>query len=785
LADLHFDISSGLKSVLGSDLITSDEVAIFEIVKNSFDADASRVDIIFENNSIIIADNGSGMSYDDLRNKWLFVAYSAKKHSNRPADFRNNIEGRKNYAGSKGIGRFSSDRLGSAIRLQTRTADESGQKVHSVHVDWARFDADHKTHFDSIDVKYEQIHNNFEIPSYIPTPDHGTIITIEKPRQAWHRDKILQLKSALAKLINPFGSATDGFKIFLHALDEIKGDTSEEEQATRKNEVASNTKIVNGEIGNFIFSTLTEKTTSIEVIINSDLNVIETTLIDRGELIYRIREPNCYPLLKNSGFRCQVFFLNTSAKMTFARRMGVPSVQFGSVFVFRNGFRVYPIGEEGDDWFMMDRRKQQGYARFLGTRDLIGRLDVSGDDADFQESSSRDKGLIETSAVTQLKKCFRDHCLVRLEKYIVPVTFVDTEDKHFSDVSRLMTDPGRARVTNAVAKLVDDRDIELISYSTKLIGILNERSSQFENSLTSLRVIAENTQDKLLFKNIVEAERKFHEMRLSEGKAREQADQERRAKEAALERAATAERVAEEHSIRFEEEKKRNLFLTAVSSLDTETILNLHHQVTMYSVDLQQRIENFVLGLEGRDVIPVTEILSAIDGISLLNRRIMGITKFATKANFRLESEKIDADIGDYIEQYINQVAKEFLSGPMNLTVTSDGKKLEKRFKPIDVAVMIDNLISNARKARATKVCFEITHPSKDSLHIHVEDNGRGFDHAIQDLDRVFEKGFTKTDGSGLGLYHVQQVLGEMNGTIEISEIKGIKGAAFLVRIAK
>jgi signal transduction histidine kinase len=348
-----------------------------------------------------------------------------------------------------------------------------------------------------------------------------------------------------------------------------------------------------------------------------------------------------------------------------------------------------------------------------------------------------------------------------------------------------MTDPGRARVTNAVAKLVDDRDIELISYSTKLIGILNERSSQFENSLTSLRVIAENTQDKLLFKNIVEAERKFHEMRLSEGKAREQADQERRAKEAALERAATAERVAEEHSIRFEEEKKRNLFLTAVSSLDTETILNLHHQVTMYSVDLQQRIENFVLGLEGRDVIPVTEILSAIDGISLLNRRIMGITKFATKANFRLESEKIDADIGDYIEQYINQVAKEFLSGPMNLTVTSDGKKLEKRFKPIDVAVMIDNLISNARKARATKVCFEITHPSKDSLHIHVEDNGRGFDHAIQDLDRVFEKGFTKTDGSGLGLYHVQQVLGEMNGTIEISEIKGIKGAAFLVRIAK
>jgi hypothetical protein len=54
---LHFDVSSGLKSVLGSELITN------ELVKNSFDADAKRVHIYFGGQSIIVADNGKGMSY--------------------------------------------------------------------------------------------------------------------------------------------------------------------------------------------------------------------------------------------------------------------------------------------------------------------------------------------------------------------------------------------------------------------------------------------------------------------------------------------------------------------------------------------------------------------------------------------------------------------------------------------------------------------------------------------------------------------------------------------------
>ena len=782
---LHFDVSSGLKSVLGSELITNDEVAIFELVKNSFDADATQVDLFFSESQIVIIDNGLGMSLADIQNKWLFVAYSSKRDANQQSDFRDDIAQRRHYAGSKGIGRFSSDRLGQLIHLQTRPKAEQANPVHCLRVDWGLFDKDPQTHFDTINVSYVARAEGFSLPSGLPRLLHGTAITIEKTRHAWDREKILRLKSALAKLINPFGVATDGFKIVIHAPSELKADKAEEELAARRGGEITQNSLVNGEVGNFIFSTLQEKTTFIDVRIDSTGQYIESALHDRGELIYRIREPNEFPLLSQSGFQCQLYFLNQSAKLTFARRMGVPSVQFGSVFLFRNGFRVFPIGEEGDDWFGMDHRKQQGYARFLGTRDVIGRIDVSGADDDFQEASSRNTGLIRTAAVSELRKCFREHCLVRLERYVVPVTFVDKEDKNTSDVSRLLTDPGRARVAAALAKLVDDKNVELLDYSKRLIGILSERSTQFEGSLASLRAIAEKTKDPTLFQNIEQAELRFAELRESEEKARKQADEERKAKVAAQARASAAERQVARVSEQLTEEKRRSLFLTSIASLDTDTILNLHHQVTIYAVDIQQQIENFLVKISDKTSVPKIDIVNALEGIALLNRKVMGVSKFATKANFRLESEKIEADVGDYIEQYINGVARDFLSGPITISVENDGKGFVQKFKPIDISVVVDNLIANARKARATRIAFMISHPSKDSIHIRITDNGRGFHQQIDDLTRIFEKGFTKTDGSGLGLFHVRHVLGEMNGTIEAITTDTQRGASFLIRISK
>jgi len=781
---LHFDVSSGLKTVLGSELITDDEVAIFELVKNSFDAAATHVDLHFDADQIVISDNGIGMTKEDVKNKWLFVGYSTKREQNRPRDFRDTIEGKKRFAGSKGVGRISSDRLGQFLTLQTRAKGETSGPVHRIKVDWGLFDRNHLQRFETIGVIYSEQSSGFVLPDGLRKNRHGTVITVNEPRKAWNRVSLLRLKSALAKLINPFGSTADGFTIHISAPAEKASDKQTAKRAKSKGEPLSK-DIVNGNVGNFIFSTLRDKTTFIEVRINNSGDHIESSLIDRGELIYKIREPNGFKLLAESGFRCEVYFLNTSAKQTFARRMGVPSIQFGSVFLFRNGFRVFPIGEWNDDWFGMERRKGQGFARYLGARDVIGRIEVEGDDEDFAEASSRNTGLILTPAVIELRECFMEQCLKRLERYVVPVTFVDKEDKFASNVSRLLTDPGRARVLSAVAKLVDDKKVELLDYSRRLIRILSERSEHFEPSISSLRAIAERTKDKELFQKIELAQKSYEELRKREEAARRQADEERRAKEAAQARAEKAETDVKRTAEQLDEERKRNLFLSSIASLDTDTILNLHHQVTIYAVDIHQQIENLIVSLTGKKTVATEDVLATLESIALLNSKVLGVAKFATKANFRIESEKIKADLGNYLLQYINGVARDYITSPLRkVSASSDGKGFKQEFKPIDATVVVDNLISNARKANARQVHFEITHPHPDSIYITVTDNGNGFHNRITDLSRVFEKGFTTTDGAGLGLYHVKQVLGEMKGTIEAMPGKP-KGAVFQIKISK
>ncbi|MEG6589078.1 ATP-binding protein [Paenibacillus barengoltzii] len=105
------------------------------------------------------------------------------------------------------------------------------------------------------------------------------------------------------------------------------------------------------------------------------------------------------------------------------------------------------------------------------------------------------------------------------------------------------------------------------------------------------------------------------------------------------------------------------------------------------------------------------------------------------------------------------------------------------KFKPIEITIILDNLISNSRKANARLITVQL-YIESNNLYIIYKDDGKGLDKNIVSTEVIFEKGFTTTMGSGLGLFHVKQILNEMNSSIKVnSDIE--KGFELVIEVKR
>ena len=112
---------STIAKLLGIQNFTSDESAVLELVKNSYDAEAVSLTLEFKNNSLIIKDDGKGMSGEDIKRHWMHIGKSEKGYE--VLDKYNN---KRIQAGSKGVGRFALSRLGEYIELFSKKKDSKG-----------------------------------------------------------------------------------------------------------------------------------------------------------------------------------------------------------------------------------------------------------------------------------------------------------------------------------------------------------------------------------------------------------------------------------------------------------------------------------------------------------------------------------------------------------------------------------------------------------------------------------------------------------------------------------
>lgn len=776
---LRFKVSAELKNILGKDLITSPNIAILELVKNSYDAHATKVDITFEADRLVIADNGKGMSLSDLINKWLFVAYSAKSDGTEDKSYRSKFK--RHYAGAKGIGRMSCDRLARYVTITTRSAEES--KTEVLYVDWDKFDHNSKNEFDSVDIPHETIDS---IPDFPELSEYGTILEFRTLHSDWSKEDILSLKKSLEKMINPFSEAKD-FDIEIIAPSYLEEDAQ-----------SSESSVVNGVIKNSISDVLKLKTTQIISNINDD--IVHTILIDRGVVMYEIEEKGIYPLLKKASIN--LFYLNRAAKYNFSASMGVQPVSYGSVFLFRNGIRIWPYGETNDDSWGLNQRAQQGYNRFLGTRDLLGKVDVETDNInDFKEVSSRDGGLIESDATKQLMKYFTATHR-RLERYVAGVLWgegfvrrdyflnerdaeeyrktLQVAEKDSDSPDHVFDNIGsKVDFLQLIKSLVNDSNIRIKYYNEELANIVSDASSTEvlqAQMINDLRKVANTTNDLSLLTKISEFERHIADL------LKQKEEAERRKKEAEAKAAEAEERRKEEEERRKTAEKERDAerqrstYISATRNT-TQEVQDITHAISIASTELISLVSNLSYNIS-LDNISKIDIVNKLHEASFFANKVKQLSMLITKADIVSLKNKVRVDVVEYIAEYLANF-KDSLS--INIYKADDLVEW-RMLSLLDIAIILDNLISNSKKngAHAVGVYFK---KEGNKLVVDFSDDGDGVNLDIYTPETIFAVGVTnKRGGSGIGLHTIRYTMeNKLCGSVSFlgNGVNKYKGATF------
>ncbi len=382
--EVRFTIDAGLMNRLGIELVSKQETAVAELVKNAYDADALTVDLIFKDSaspggSLEIIDTGSGMTREQVIDGFMRISTTEK--SQNPISEKYS----RSRAGRKGIGRFSSQRLGSKLTIQTRR-DDSPEGLQVV-IDW-----------DDFVPGKDLILVTHKIEKY-KKPSVGTTLLIEGLRDSWSESNIQRSYRYVSTLQPPFPIAKQGrktnydpgFKIAFH-LDQNKELITIADDA--KNILAHALAVVSGHVGNDgrAYWSMEAQRFSIDI-------------QDQGFDSNRDVPGSTYRFLKHAKFVGHYYIIHAALlPKPFYQEIKTTLEKWGGIRLYRNGFRVLPYGEPFDDWLRLDRSSairellpphaNNNFVGYVELDDLQGNI--------FQETASRE-GLVENEAFAELQ----------------------------------------------------------------------------------------------------------------------------------------------------------------------------------------------------------------------------------------------------------------------------------------------------------------------------------------------------------------------------------------------
>lgn len=275
--------------------------------------------------------------------------------------------------------------------------------------------------------------------------------------------------------------------------------------------------------------------------------------------------------------------------------------------------------------------------------------------------------------------------------------------------------------------------------------------------------------------------------RREEEERRIKAERERKAavaqKEQAEKEKNEQEKRAELLNAHLGSEKKRNHFL--VDSLDEDQInfAKRLHMIRINSSTISKVVKNNVMKLK-RGKFKEEDAWDCLKKISYLNSRMQAVLEYSAMAQFNTKEEFMEGNLFDFIEEYAMNILNR--SDRLKVQVVrSDTEGIEMKFVPQNIAIILDNVVSNSTKYNANELRVLL---GKDEKQYTIDfiDDGDGVSSDIADLNELFEfgKGYTLT-GTGVGLYHIKDIVEkDLQGTVTI-ESEPQKGFALHVRFGK
>lgn len=368
---------------IGAELISSEIVAVLELVRNSYDADASRVEIRFERPhladlaTLTIQDDGHGMTRDILLGPWLEPATDYKSARGTGIFSGEYSPKGRRRLGSKGVGRFAAQRLGSYLAVRSRAIGNSSE--FQADFEWNVLDNADR-YLDELTVPWREV---------LPEPDdwHGTSLLISYLRENWTEERFERLRLALSRLLGP--GLSEGFNIEIV----IEGDR---ERIKPFVDTIPPMYSIEGEVLEGGSCTITYR----DIVGNQEdwERTVVWPLADTcGPFRFRI---NSWDLDREA---LEYFFAESGVTLGLRDFRRVIRDHSG-ISLYRDGFRILPYGEPDNDWLRLDRRRVNNPTLRLSNNQILGWVQLSAVENPFLQDQTNREGLVTNRAYIHLQQ---------------------------------------------------------------------------------------------------------------------------------------------------------------------------------------------------------------------------------------------------------------------------------------------------------------------------------------------------------------------------------------------